>query len=548
MKRLFSLPMNFGLLLFLIALTLRAVYYIRSGANPLMSYPVLDEFYYIELGTRISNGFWLGENRAFFMDPLYGYLLGLVFSVYGENLEAVRILQILLDSANAVMIFSIGTRVWSRTAGITAGLLYSAYKVSFFYSLLILKTTFSITLLLVFVIFLLHVVRVGRAGLWFLLGLLAALMVFVHANLLALVPMTILLYWFLERPKMDRVLVHAVCFVMGLMVFLSAGAFRNHWVSGEWIWLNTQSGRLLYSSNNPDNLTGRYNVPAFARPHPQESETDFQREAERRTGRPLTSKEVSSFWTEQTGKFLKDHPQVIYTLIKNKLLGTISDYEVPVNHSYETSARIAKIDQWPLPTFALILALGIPGLTLGVSARKKILWLVLPILVVLITVILFYTSSRFRMPAVPFLIIGAGISADRISHWIRRKEILRLSALFAAFVLLYTLSVYAPRPLPTGTEEFYLSKAYWSQEKYEEAKDEAQKGAERFPNQARFPVLLGMIALSERQYTEAVGYNRRALEIDPSNADALHNLGLAFLMNGKGNDAERVIERAIALS
>lgn len=548
MKRLFSQPREFGLLLFLIALALRSLYYLRSEANPLMSYPVLDECYYIELGSRIASGFWLGEERVFFMDPLYGYLLGLVFAIGGESLESVRFLQIVLDSANAVMILFIGTRLWSRTAGFLAGVLYATYRVSLFYSLLILKTTFSITLLLVFVITLLNAVRAGRAGPWLLLGLISALMVYLHANLLVLAPMTILLYWFLEKPKMSRLLVHSGCFLGALAVVLSVGAFRNYWAGGEWTWLNTQSGRLFYSSNNPDNLTGRYKVPTFATAHPENSETDFHKEAERRTGTPLSPEEVSRYWMKQTWNFLKDHPQLIPTLLKNKISGTISDYEIPVNHSYEMSARISKIDHWPLPTFAVVFALGIPGLVLGMRARREILWLIMPILAVLITIILFYTSSRFRMPAVPFLMVGAGIGMDRFIHWIRGKELLKPCCFLLASLMLYMVSIHAPRPIPTGSEQFYLAKAYWSQGKYEEARSAAYDAIEEFTDQARFPVLLGMIALSEEHYEDAIRHNLRALEIDPRNADALHNLGLAFLLTGKGEQAAITVQKAIALS
>jgi tetratricopeptide (TPR) repeat protein len=548
MKNPFSKPRDLGLLVFLVAVGLRAVYYLRSEANPLLGYPVLDESYYIEFGMRVANGFWLGEDRVFFMDPLYGYLLGLVFAIFGESLDGVRILQIVLDSLNAVMILFIGTRLWSRTAGFLAGMIYAAYKVSFFYSLLVLKTTFSITLLLAFIIFLLHVAVRRRAGLWFVLGLITALMAYLQANLLAVAPMVILLYWFLEKPKTLRMLGHTACLIGGMGIVFSAGALRNHRVSGEWIFLNTQSGRLLYSCNNPDNLTGRYNVPPFSRPHPEDSEADFHKEAERRIGKPLSTGDVSRFWTEETWKFLTNNPRVIPELLKNKLLGTISDYELPVNHSYETSARISGIDRWPLPTFALVFALGIPGFALGLAKRKEILWLTIPIMTVLITVLLFYTSSRFRMPAVPFLILGAGITLDRFLHWLRKKEMIKPFILIGAFIFLYILSIHAPRPMPTGTEQFYLAKAYWSQGRYDKAKEEAGKGTEGFPDQARFPLLLGIVALSEGQFEEALRHNRRALEIDPLNADALHNLGLTLLMTGKAEEAIAVVERAIGLS
>jgi 4-amino-4-deoxy-L-arabinose transferase-like glycosyltransferase len=547
MKNLFLRPREIGFLIFLFALAIRAVYYIRSGANPLLTYPVLDESYYIDLGTRISSGFWLGEERVFFMDPLYGYLLGLAFAVFGEGLESVRILQITLDAANGVLIFYLGKKVWSIRAGIAAGLIYAGYKVSFFYTLLILKTTVSITLLLLFVIFLLHTLHAERTGRWFLLGGCVAVLTYMQANLLTLAPLCVVLYWFHQKPRTSVILVHGACFLLGVSLFLAPGAVRNYRVSGEWVWMNSQSGRLLYSSNNPDNLTGRYNVPPFARPHPEDSETDFQKEAERRVGRPLSAKESSRYWTGKTWAFLKEHPREVLTLLWNKALGTVTNYEIPVNHSYGMYARLSGIDRWPLPTFALVFGMGIPGLALALMQRKEGAVLALPIVAVLITILLFYTSSRFRMPAVPFLILGAGIGVDRFLHWIGGKEILKPMGLLVASILLFTLSIYAPRPVGTGTEEFYLAKAYWSHGNFEKAREEASRAADTYPAQARFHVLLGMIALSQDRYDEAVRHNRRALEIDPGSADALHNWALALLMKGNGHEAVAAVERAISI-
>ena len=538
-----------GFFIFLLALGLRAIYYLQSEANPLLMHSILDESYYIDLGQRIAGGFWLGEDRVFFMDPLYGYLLGLVFGIFGGGPEWVRILQVVLDSLNAVMIFYLGRRIWSLTAGVVAGLLYAGYKVSFFYTLLFLKTTVTITFLLLFVILLLHVLHRDRARGWLLLGASCALMVYLQANLLAIAPLTLVLSWFLQKPKgVSKFLKHSLCFVAGLAVFLAPGAFRNHHVSGEWIWLNTQSGRLLYSSNNPGNLTGRYNVPPFARPHPEESEKDFHAEAERRTGVSLSARDASRYWSEQTWHFLKSHPREVLTLLKNKVLGTVTDHEIPVDHSFELNERFAGTSRWPLPTFGLAFALGIPGLALGLVRRKETAVLMLPIATTLLTILLFYTSSRFRMPLLPFLIVGAGIGVDRLLVWCRGKRIRAALGFVLAVLALFFFSTQGIRPQPTGTEEFYLAKAYWMQGKHEEATRVASDAMRRFPDQARFPALLGMAALSQSRFEEAIRLNQEALRLDPSYADAFHNLGLAFLLTGKGKEAIEAVERALSIS
>jgi 4-amino-4-deoxy-L-arabinose transferase-like glycosyltransferase len=138
-----------------LGLTLRIVHLAANSGNPMLYMPVLDESYYVELGKVIAGGKWLGEDGIFFMDPLYGYFLGGLFFLFGDNLTTVRLVQVGLDSLNILLIYGIGARIHSKQAGVLAALVYALYPVAFFYSLLILKTTLAVTVLLASVLLLL---------------------------------------------------------------------------------------------------------------------------------------------------------------------------------------------------------------------------------------------------------------------------------------------------------------------------------------------------------------------------------------------------------
>jgi 4-amino-4-deoxy-L-arabinose transferase-like glycosyltransferase len=408
--------------LFLLALLLRGIHFTQSLDNPLLAMPILDEVYYIDLGRAVCGGLLIGETRAFFMDPLYGYVLALFFLLFGVALLPVRLVQILLDSLSAVLVCRLGTVLWNHRAGVVAGLFYALYKVAFFHTLLILKTTLSVHLLLLFMLALVAVSRGGGCARWLPLGLFGGAMVYLHASFLLLIPLAVVFYGLVERPGVLPGLRNGFLFAVGALLILSAGAWRNYAVTGEWIWFNTQSGRLFYSSNNPENLTGRYNVPSFSRPHPEDSEADFHREAEHRSGQRLTASQVSDYWMQRSLEFLRGDPKAALLLLKNKLKETLADYEIPNNHSFDLAARFSDVARWPLPTFALAFAMGIPGIAVGLRSRRRAAWVLVPVLTVLITIVLFFSSSRFRMPAVPFLIIGAGICGERLLEWFRRRE------------------------------------------------------------------------------------------------------------------------------
>jgi len=107
------------------------------------------------------------------------------------------------------------------------------------------------------------------------------------------------------------------------------------------------------------------------------------------------------------------------------------------------------------------------------------------------------------------------------------------------------LSLSVSCPKGSGAEEFFLAKAYWRQNDYENARRFALKGKNDFPFQARFHVLLGMISSSNNQPDQAIQHNRTAISLDPDNMDAFHNMGLAYLHLKKSDDAIRYFLQAI---
>lgn len=536
-----------ALIVFVLAFTLRLLSLAASADNPLLGSPALDEAYYIALGRAIASGYLLGEKGLFFMDPLYGYALGAVFYVFGDNLTTVRLLQIGADSACAVIVLVMGSRAWDRRAGLFAGVFYAAYKVSFFYTLLILKTTFAAAACLVFTLVLMEAARRKGALWWLGLGALGGLSTLLRANLLLLSPFGVLLYLLIEKPPARVFLKNTALFTLALFSVLSLQAARNWIATGQAVFLNTQSGRLFYASNNPENLTGRYNVPSFSRPNPEDSERDFHAEAERRLGGPLSPGEVSRYWWGEAISFLVENPAAAAALIFNKVKGTLGDHEIPTNHSFYLAARFSEVLRLPLPGFAFALALGAPGLFLAMRSRREARWLLAPIGAVLVTILLFYTSSRLRAPLAPFLMIGAGVSASALAGFVKEKRAAAAALLAGPAAGLFLLSVSIPAPPGSGNGEFLLAKAYWRQGRPGPAWETAREAAEKYPGQARFHNLMGMAALSAGKLDEAERAFSTAAGMEPGQADPYHNLGIVHLSAGRPEKAVETLLAAIEI-
>lgn len=538
---------SFLLYIWLLSLILRISHLLLSAKNPLLYMPVLDEKYYVGLGKIISGGQLIGENRVFFMDPLYGYFLGAVFFFCGDNLTAVRLLQMVIDASNVIPIYLIGSRLWNREAGYVAALYYAVYPVAFFYSLLMLKTTLCISMLLFFMLFVIYTLERKSGPWWYGLGFFAALITYLRGNMLLLVPLIILFMPIYQRVEWRDFAKKSMLLILGFISLLTAGVYRNYYASGELAILNSQTGRLLYSCNNPENLTGRYNVPDFARPDPVASEIDFQNEAERRKGVLLDSGAVSRYWTMETFRFFLDNPETLPRLLYNKMRGTVGYCEIANNHSFYTASLFSPLLKWPPAPFAFAFAFGLPGLILGIRKDRRVAILLAPLLAIFVTILIFYTSSRFRMPAVPFLLMGAGIAFSSLHEWIRRRKTAKVLTLTLVIGIcgLFSMSVACPKP--AGTEEFLMAKAYWRQKDYENAECFALKGRNEFPAQSRFHVLLGMIAFSENQPNKAIEYNGEAILLDRKNVDALHNMGLIYLGTERPEQAILWFKKALVL-
>ncbi len=113
-----------------VAAAVRLVYWLHVRANdPFYAQviPNFDMYTYWTWGRAIAGGDWLSrgftEGRPFFFGPLYPYLLGVVFSIFGENFDVVHGLQAAMGVAAPLFVWSMARRLFGAAEGLAAGLL-----------------------------------------------------------------------------------------------------------------------------------------------------------------------------------------------------------------------------------------------------------------------------------------------------------------------------------------------------------------------------------------------------------------------------------------
>lgn len=426
-------PWSVWLALFAVAFALRALAaWQYAGAHPNAESLGIDEAAYDAWARRIAGGDVRGDG-VFFQEPLYSYVLGAVYALFGPEKQLVRLAQALLGAALCVIAGKTTERVFGRASGLVAGALLAVHGPLILFPCFLLKEALLLPLLALLT-WQLVASRARPQALrpWFAIGLLAGLGALLRGNVLVLAPCFI--FWPLVRGHVARrsaepvpfarAAGQAACVLGGLALVLAPVLARNHAVGGVWVLTTSQAGTNLYAGNNAENVYGRPIELGFVRGIPEHEADDWRREAERRTGRALDASAVSAFWQGETWRSVRADPALHLRILWNKLRLTLGAYEAPDNHFYPWDVQYVPWLAAPWPGFGLLAALGIGGLLFIGVRRARVsstgaIDLAVLFALYLATIVLTVSSDRARLPLVLWLAPFAGafvVSAARAAR------------------------------------------------------------------------------------------------------------------------------------
>jgi 4-amino-4-deoxy-L-arabinose transferase-like glycosyltransferase len=535
-------------LIMLTALGLRLLHIFSSVDNPFLYALSPDELYYLDFARDVLGGGWgLGPGLNF-MDPLYGYLLGSVMWVTGDDLFLVRVLQAGVDTFSVYLIYRVGCELAAPRAGLLAAAAYAICGTAIFYSGLLLKTTWVASFCLLWVLLLL---RGERRGLWFWLGIGAfvSLCVLLRSPLLLLAPASVAWIAWRDWQEKRRLSLKLLAFGAGLMLVMSLSALRQQEITDQWQWLPSNGGINLYQVYNPQYAaTGRVMPDFVLSLNPREMQFYFVREAERRTGRPMSLSETNAYFSAAALEHMRENPGAVVKHLMGNLVSFFGGYEPPINRSYYVDRLYSSILQLPLAGFSLLLALGGIGLVFAVrgDARSLVLWI--PVSIALITYTVFFDFSRFRFPAVPMLAVGAGVLLDWLWRRVdeKRWKPAGLVAGLACGIFLASAAL-GWRSGNSSIDEQQLANAQVKAGQFEQAEATITKALESRPDSAALYELLGIIAARRNDLPAAIEFNRRALALDAQRHVAWYNLSVAYNEPADQPRALEAIRAAISL-
>ena len=391
------------------------------STTPALGTEIVDEQHYAQLAGSILSGQGfasVGGTPTSIRPPLYPGLVAAIWSVAGQNnLQAVRVVQIALALATALLVYALGSRIYGKTAGSFAAAAVWLYPSLIFFNFLLLTETLFTFLLVAFVLLTVMLIQTPRAWLAIACGLALGLGALTRSVLWP-VPLVFcpLLAVLLRQPIARRLALASLVFA-GYALVVTPWAIRNTRLQGVVTIVDTMGGMNLRMGNyeyTPEDrmwdavsLEGEKNwVYGLT--------TD-------RPGEPITEGQKEKWAQRKALEYMRAHPLVTLrrSLIKfADFWGLEREFIAGIRSGMFAPPLWFQIVSSLLITVAYIVVViaGAAGLWLAPPSDWRLqVALLLPVVIIVGIHTLVFGHSRYHLPLVPILAVyGAALATERV--------------------------------------------------------------------------------------------------------------------------------------
>jgi Tetratricopeptide repeat len=502
------------------------------------------------------------QHLAFYGLPGYAYLLAFLYKLFGENPFVPGVLQAGLDAGTAVVIYRICLRIFAavRSTSSTSNLAHqtNAWLIGLFaafgWALCVPAEAYSIVLMptawfvLVFWFVVWRVVRNDGApnvAECFFVALLIGITATAVATILAVVPLllgALLLGSKNWRPLWRSLIARCALLLAGLALGTAPCWVHNYFVARDPVLLSAHSGINFWIGNNPE-ANGYPRFPPGLRAGQAAMLQDSIAQAEVAAGRSLTHAEVSAHWSGKAKTYVTNHFGDWLRLVARKLRNFWSAFQYD-DLSIITSLREQSVIL-PGLSFGIVAALAIPGILLACWLAPRSRWVVAAILLSMLALLGVFITERYRLVAVPGLLIFAAFGLSVLWQAIAACE-LKTAAIYLILLVPSTIFVAWPQRDPS----LWALDAYnsgWQALESNNLPLAEKKLAIAYayvPDNSETLFALGNLRLAQNDSVAAQSFYRAVLDLDPQHKGAFNNLGVISLDAFQYDDAENWFRRS----
>ena len=491
---------------------------IRSyvAANPLAQALIGDAATYWDWAGRIAAG-QLTEKVPFFSAPLYPYFLGLVRAL-GGTLTTVYVVQAVMDLTTAVLLACTARTRWSAGTGLIAAALFLVLEDAASFTLRVLSC--SLHLLLVAWVWSQLVAAQRQLSIQRGITLGVALGLLCLAYPPALLLVLVVGPWLVWQFGLSaRVVARAAVPVAVALLCVAPATWHNWRASGAFFPIQALSSVTLRLGNAPG-ASGTYTeIPELSRDR-QAMCADAARICSRATGASCSWRETDDYfrrlvwddWRAQPAAAVKLAGRKLYWFLTGRHYGDL--YQPTGEKLYGLTPGLGTAA--PLAT-AWLIGPGLVGL--GLLLRRPVRhapeWalFVLPLAIV----VGFWYSPRYRIPAVPTLVVAAAWALAQAfqwrKHWVAAVAVVLASGLAVALVRANEAAGF-DRVQSRG-----IAMALIKKERFAEAERILRPLWEQRPESASAASDIGYVLQKQGRIEDALRYFTQAIALNPDNLD-----------------------------
>jgi 4-amino-4-deoxy-L-arabinose transferase-like glycosyltransferase len=527
------------------ALLLRIFHWLALRNQPFFAQLAMDSQEYDRWAREIAAGNWAGTG-VFFQAPLYPYILAVLYKIFGPILDVVYLFQIAVAVAGIYALYRAGKALSDEKTGLWAAALGALYGGFFFYDVQVQKESLAVAIVCFLLWILAEARRKQQFRLWLLAGVLCGFLGLLRENALLVAPVLLILA-FRPGSRAGRIVRSAGAFILGLFLVLAPVALRNGIIGGSFLPTTFQGGINFYIGNNA-RAGGTYQSIVPGKEIPYYERTEPIRLAEQETGRKLTAAQVSRFWLRKSLSWIRQKPWDYLKLQFKKFVMFWSWYEWPDTVDY----YYIRQKSWVLGslaigfgTLSILAALGLVLLgkrVLGFSPALIFLaaWLV--------STVAFFLFSRYRLPAVPCLILFASQPFRRFFDAFKQRRKPEAALVAAGIVIAFAAPMAVSFKPRLDLVHYNLAVIYDQKGNIQDAARHYREALIENPKDFLSCLNLGIIEAKQGRWQEALQWYEKAAALEPKLEGAHINMANVYIILGKIPEAEAALERALAIN
>lgn len=546
-KKQYFEPKEFKLLISIVAVgfLVRLFYIIEIQNTPFVLNLFSDSKIYNDWAWQlVTTGNWFGA-EVFFMVPIYPYILGIIYLIFGHSIFLVQILQVIISTLNIFLIYLIARNISTKQVGYIAAVISSLYSIFVFYSGAILSETFQVFMLSI-LLFYISANFNKKDFNWLVFGLLLGISALFRANILIFFFGVLFWIYFNKKSLKTTFVKSALLFSFGVAIPILPVTINNYVAEKDFVLLTSNGGLNFYIGNGP-NAQGVFVTPKQFDYFEDMSGRKF---AEKNVGHKLSASQASSYWYGKTLKYMVEHPGKEAELLLKKVVlffGSAENSQSAIMDKNYFENHYSKILKLPLFSFYFVSIFGMFGLIIGWKKKREFAIYYVFFATYVLGAILFFVNGRFRLGLTPLLIVFAAYGTNELLSLIYTKKynyILKVSIVPLLFVIVYS---FMNKPVFNNYDAyFHLGEIAYNNKDYNKAIENYQKSL--FYNDGYLGYMnIGNALAMKKDFRNSIAAYQKAIARDPSVAKVHFNLGFAYTQSGNFDKAIQEYQTTLQL-